>query len=216
MVKIIWKLFIGILLFGAGILVSWNFFNAKPQQAEISSQIVVNRIEEVCKMVTVEGFFSEEVEYKEESDFSSYMDYLLIKNYLPVTARLKVNATVLVGFDMNNIKIDAFEEERRIVVSNIPDAEILSVDHEIAYFEKDEWRFFSELDESDYIYLNKEAEAKIRAAAQSSDLMVAANKNGNRMVDMMRFIAESSGWTFEVVGLDSLNQQNFDTLESKE
>lgn len=72
------------------------------------------------------------------------------------------------------------------------------------------------MDESDYIHLNNEAEAKIRAAAQSSDLMVAANKNGNRMVDMMRFIAESSGWTFEVIALDSLNQQNFDTLESKE
>jgi hypothetical protein len=213
MAKTIFRVFMVLFIFGSGILVSWNFFNAKPKQPQIASQVVINKIEEVCKLVTVEGFFTEEVEYKDESDFSSYMDYLLIKNYLPVRANLKVNATVMVGYDMGSIKIEAFDESNKIIVSNLPDPKILSVDHEVVYFEKDEWKFFNELTDADYVYLNKEAESQIRKAAEESELMDLANSNGNKMVEMMRFIAEASGWEFEIVGMDSIPQKNFDTFD---
>lgn len=213
MAKTIFRIFMVLFIFGAGILVSWNFFNAKPSQPQIASQIVINKIEEVCKLVTVEGFFSEEVEYSDESDFSSYMDYLLIKNYLPKRANLKVNAKVMVGYDMGSIKIEAFEDENRILVSNLPDPEVLSIDHEVVYFEKDEWKFFNELSEADYLYLNKEAEAQIKKAAEESDLMQLANTNGNKMIEMMQFIAETSGWQFEIVGMDSVPPKNFNTFE---
>lgn len=213
MVKTIFRIFMVLFIFGSGILVSWNFFNAKPAKPKVSSQIVINKIEEVCKLVTVEGFFSEEVEYNDESDFSSFMDYLLIKNYLPKRARLKVNAKVLIGYDMGEIKIEAYEQDRRIIVSNLPDPEVLSIDHEVVYFEKDEWKFFNELSESDYILLNKEAEAQIKNAAAKSDLMELASSNGNKMVEMMQFITEASGWEFEIVGMDSIPQKNFDTFE---
>ena len=141
------------------------------------------------------------------------MDYLLIKNYLPVKATLRINAKVMAGYNMNDIRIQAFEEERKIVVSNIPDPEILSVDHDVVYFEKDEWTFLNELTEADYVYLNQEAEAQIRKAAEQSDLMELANANGNKMVDMMRFIAEASGWSFEIIGMDSIPQKNFNTFD---
>ena len=213
MAKTMFRVFMVLFIFGAGILVSWNFFNAKPKQAQIASQIVINKIEEVCKLVTVEGFFTEEVEYKDESDFSTYMDYLLIKNYLPVRATLKVNATVMVGYDMGSIKIEAIEKDNTIIVSNLPDPKVLSVGHEVVYFEKDEWTFLNELTEADYVYLNQEAEAQIRKAAEQSDLMELANANGNKMVDMMRFIAEASGWSFEIIGMDSIPQKNFNTFE---
>ena len=164
-------------------------------------------------MVTVEGFFTEEVEYNDQSDFSSYMDYLLIKNYLPVKATLRINAKVMAGYNMDNIRIQAFEEERKIVVSNIPEPEVLSVDHEVVYFEKDEWKFFNTLTDSDYVFLNQEASDKVREAAMDSELMDLARKNGNKMLDMMQFIAEASGWSFEIIGLDTQKAENFDTFE---
>ena len=81
------------------------------------------------------------------------------------------------------------------------------------YFEKDEWTFLNELTEADYIYLNREAEAQIRKAAEQSDLIELASTNGNKMVDMMRFITEASGWSFEIIGMDSIPQKNFNTFE---
>ena len=39
------------------------------------------------------------------------------------------------------------------------------------------------------------------------------DKNGNKMLDMMQFIAEASGWSFEIMGLDTQKAENFDTFE---
>ena len=87
------------------------------------------------------------------------------------------------------------------------------VDHEVVYFEKDEWKFFNTLTDSDYVFLNQEASDKVREAAMDSELMDLARKNGNKMLDMMQFIAEASGWSFEIIGLDTQKAENFDTFE---
>lgn len=213
MLKTVFRIFMVLFIFASGALLSWNIFSAKPRGPQISSTVVISKLEEVCKLVTVEGFFTEEVEYNDQSDFSSYMDYLLIKNYLPVKATLRINAKVMAGYNMDNIRIQAFEEERKIVVSNIPEPEVLSVDHEVVYFEKDEWKFFNTLTDSDYVFLNQEASDKVREAAMDSELMDLARKNGNKMLDMMQFIAEASGWSFEIIGLDTQKAENFDTFE---
>ena len=51
------------------------------------------------------------------------------------------------------------------------------------------------------------------AKRMDSELMDLDRKNGNKMLDMMQFIAEASGWSFEIIGLDTQKAENFDTFE---
>ncbi len=165
----------------------WYTKNSFTTQEE--SEILLERINTVTKLITVEGEFSEIYDYK---DFWKYDLSPFRKKAL-----LRINGKVSVGHNLNNIKIESFPDQKRMVISNLPSPTILSLDHKISYYDITEGTF-NAFTPKDYNKMNENAKELIRKKAEESILMKTAEDQGLELLEMIRFMAEQMGWTVEI------------------
>jgi hypothetical protein len=85
------------------------------------------------------------------------------------------------------------------VLSGLPPIELLSIEHDLDYYDVQEGMFNS-FSTEDYNKLNSNAKEYIRKKAMESDLLKTAAEQKNLWLETIRFIAESAGWTLEVQG----------------
>jgi hypothetical protein len=155
------------------------------RKVEDNAQVLLERIRAVAKLTTVEGYFTEVYDYKD------YWGYDI--SFLRKKALLRVKAKVSVGYDLNHMTVDMKPEQKLIVISNLPEPAILSIDHDIDYYDISQG-VFNSFTEADYNRINRNAKAFIEARAKESDLLEAAEKQGNLMLDLIRNMAEGAGW----------------------
>lgn len=185
-------------VFALGVFVTRYMYETRKIEVQENSDVVLEQIKTVAKLISVEGYFSEVYDYK---DYWGY-DW----SWFRKKALVRVKAKVSVGYDLGQMKIDALPNEKTIVVSNLPKPEILSIDHDLDYYDISEGTFNS-FTEADYNRINTNAKKYIEARAKESNLIKAAEEEGNQALELMRFIAESAGWKFVVksdAGLDKL------------
>jgi Protein of unknown function (DUF4230) len=149
------------------------------------SQVLLESVKNVSKLVTVEGYFSEI--YSEEDT----KDYYLFSS--TKKALLKVKAKVSAGYDLNNMKIDADPQNKTLKISNIPEATIISIEPEISYYDI-ESGYFNPFTKDDISRLNKKAVDTIRTQALQSPFMQSVKTQGVKNFDALRLLAESMGW----------------------
>lgn len=157
--------------------------------------VLLERIKQVAKLVTVEGYFSEIYDYK---DYYGYDLSLFRKKAL-----IRVKAKVSVGYDLEKMKVTSDPTTQTIRLSGIPAAEILSIEHDLDYYDVQEG-FFNEFSTEDYDKLNASAKEFIRKKALESDLVKTATTQRNSLLETMRFMTESMGWKLEVEGLPTV------------
>lgn len=180
-----------LLTFATGVFVTrWYFLRSETVEQE-NSTVLLEQIKQVAKLVTVEGYFSEIYDYKD------YYGYDL--SFFRKKALLRVKAKVLVGYDLEKMKITAVPETKTIRLSNIPPAQILSIEHDLDYYDVQEGMFNSFTNE-DYTKLNANAKEFIRKKAMESNLLNSAATQRNTILETMRFMAQSAGWALEVEG----------------
>lgn len=191
-----WTVFLLLLVFGAGFWLgkTWPFGKAKSGPKE-EAQVLVEKIHQVSKLVTVEGDFLEYYDYENRPSF--YNSHYWITDQFKQTVQLRLRAKVLVGYDLHGIRVDAYPEERRIVISNIPEPEILAIDHEVDFFDKDATIFWP-LSDEDYLHVLRAAEEQIRQAALMSEMRTQARMEGNELFDIISFMVTNSGWSLEI------------------
>jgi len=194
-------LLVGALLIGvffAGVWFTKTFLSEDPKPIE-ESTILIEKINKVCKLVTVEGHFVEFYDYVDFETVPFYFGYFkdMYEWATRTEAKMRVTAKVLVGYDLANIKVDAFPEEQVIRISQLPEPEVLSVDHTIDQFDKEE-SIFRRLSDEEYVEIGKGAEEMIRKAAGESDLIQAAKDQGGDLFDLIRFMVENAGWKLEI------------------
>ncbi|MCB0596717.1 MAG: DUF4230 domain-containing protein [Lewinellaceae bacterium] len=201
---------IGLLaVFGLGFwAASWYFRQKAEDEIRSQSTVLLEKVSKVRKLVTVEGNFSELYDETNIRKFTLYVPMPSTWSFSK-QAILKVTGKVLVGYDMEQIRISVDSLQHRIVVGNLPEPRILSIDHEVEYKNLEE-SFFNSFTPEDYTRINKNAKAVLRQKAEESRLLDEARKEGNQMLDVMRFMAESVGWELVVerngleVSVDSL------------
>lgn len=191
-----WKralMIIGLLVFfGLGVFVARYYFSFKiEQKVEETADVLLERVQTVAKLVTVEGYFSEIYNYK---DYYAY-DWAMFRK----KALIRVKAKVSIGYDLRKMKMEAIEETRTLVLSNIPEPELISIEHDLDYYDLQQGAFNS-FSEEDYNKLNKGAKDYIVAKVNESDLFDQAEAQGNEMIELIRFLTESAGWTVVVEG----------------
>ncbi len=198
------KLLIGLgilAVFALGIFVTRSFYKIGAVKSQENSEVVLERIKKVAKLITVEGYFTEVYDYK---DYWGY-DFGIFRK----KALVRVKAKVSVGYDLEKLKLDANPATKTITVSNLPEPQILSIDHDLDYYDISEGTF-NTFTEADYNKINTNAKKYIEARAKESQLLETARKEGNQALELMRFVTESAGWTFKMAGatrpndLDSL------------
>lgn len=190
--KILWAVAL-VAVFLLGILLTrWYYQRSKPVESE-NAVILLERIRQVAKLVTVEGYFSEIYDYKD------YYGYDL--SFFRKKALMRVKAKVSAGYDLEKMKITAEQQTKTIRISGVPSPEILSIEHDLDYYDVQEG-IFNSFSPEDYNKLNANAKNFIRERALESDLMKQAAQQRNLIFESIRFMAESAGWKLQIEGVD--------------
>ena len=165
-------------------LANWWYRDNMPQRKE-ESQVLLEHIKNVTKLITVEGYFSEI--YSEE-DTKNYYLFSSTKRVL-----IKVKAKVSAGYDLSNMKIDADAATKTLRISNIPEPTIIAVEPEISYYDIANG-VFNQFTTDDYTRLNKKAVDTIRTQASQSNFMNTVKTQGVKNFDAIKALAEGMGW----------------------
>ena len=178
--------FIGLFVaVAAGMYVTnWWYRRNDPHRIE-ESQVLLEHVKNVTKLITVEGYFSEiysEVDTKDYYLFSSTKKVLL-----------KIKAKVSAGYDLSNMQISTDAASKTLRISNIPEPTILSVEPEISYYDIANG-VFNQFTPEDYTRLNKKAVDTIRTQVLRSNFMTTVKTQGFKNFDAIRVLAESMGW----------------------
>lgn len=171
-----------------GGLLSKRFFAPQHKPVE-ESTVLLEKIQAVAKLITVEGQFSEIYNY---SEYQGYFTLLWSKKAL-----VRVRATVAAGYDLGAMHFEADPATRTIRMNALPEPQILSIDHTLDYYDISEGLFASFAPE-DYNRINQRAKDLIRDQALKSTLLPAAREQADKIVGLIRFMVESAGWTLKV------------------
>lgn len=167
-----------------------NIFSKK-DTSKVDSSIVVQRIQKVLKLVTVEGNFSELMNYK---DFD-YIDFPGFRK----DALIRVNAKVSIGYNLENLKISSNEKDKTIVIQQMPAPEILSIDTDIK-FENLSTGLFTNFSEAELSKLNSLGKEKIKEKALSTELIKQAEEQKKDMFDLIFYMAKQNGYKIIIEG----------------
>lgn len=176
-------LILGILLGALSLyFINQQFFLTK---STTNSEVLLENIKKVCKLTTVEGEFTDILDHKEYVRFDFYP--------FQKKAILKVKAKVAAGYNLEQLNFEIDESTHQIVVSQFPEAEILSVDTDIQYFDISEG-IFNSFTEEELTELNVMAKDLITLKAYNSILLKDAEVKAFELLESLRLIAESFDW----------------------
>lgn len=102
-----------------------NWWNKK-SEPDISSTVILKEVKKVMKLVSIEGNFSELMNY---SDFET-IDFPGFRK----KAIVKVDAKVLYGFDLERLKFDVDEEKKTMTLGVLPKPQIIAIETDISYY----------------------------------------------------------------------------------
>ncbi len=188
--------FIGGLVAGAAVL---YYFNREKKKRIITenSIVLVERVKQVLKLVTVEGDFSEIVKYKDVKP--SLLDLYHAEKKALVT----VSAKAMVGFDLGKAKITKDDRTRTIRISSFPEPEVISIDANIEYYHTSNnlLNKFVPEDHTEIIKITKES---IRKKIPESGLHARAIEQAIQLMAGLEQIANRLNWKLEYGSLKSL------------
>jgi hypothetical protein len=155
---------------------------------EEDHKILLEKVQKVCKLVTVEGTFS---------DIYTYQDY----QYYDVSpfrkkALIVVNAKVLVGLDLTKAKFETNQATKTLTISQIPPAEIMSIDPDLRYYDITEGTF-NQFSPTELTTITRNAKEQIKKKAENSELLRMANTQSNTLFDLIEFSCKDMGWTVQ-------------------
>ena len=194
--------FLGLVL--GAILMYWVFsiFRKKKSKevTEHQSTVLLDKIRSVCKLVSVEGDFAEIYRYENISKI--FMSLVSSKK----KALLVIHAKAHIGYDLKKVKIRADNESKKIILTNFPEPEVLSIEPEIQFYDIQSgmFNFFSS---DDLTLLNKEAKQHIREKIPQSGLMESAKKEAIQAVLLIEKIVETIGWKLDYTALEVTDEQ---------
>jgi hypothetical protein len=177
--------------FALGGFLTYRYFAPDNRPTENAS-VLLEKIQAVAKLTTVEGQFTEIYNYNE---YQGYFTFFWDKKVL-----VRVRATVAAGYDLGELHFDADPVTKTIRMSALPEPQILSIDHNIDYYDISEG-LFSNFSAEDYTRINQRAKDLIRDQALKSNLIPAAREQAIKITDLIRFMVESAGWKLETTPL---------------
>ena len=156
---------------------------------EENATVLLNRIEKVMKLIAVEGNISEVYDYKEyfSFDISPFRKKALVR----------VNAKVSAGYDFEKMTVTVDEGSKTITIENFPDAEILSIDHDLDYYDITQGTF-NRFTNEDYNMINSRAKEYVVEKAKDSDLLQAAEEQKQELIEMLTLLIQAGGWSLTI------------------
>lgn len=188
--------FLGLILGGISMYWLFSLFRKK-QRKEITthqSTVLLEKIRSVCKLISVEGDFAEV--YKYENTRERFMSLLSSKK----KALIVIKAKAQIGYDLNKILMHADTGKRKIILSNFPEPEVLSIEPDLEFYDIKNG-LFNTFTPDDLTSLNTEAKKHIREKIPESGLMETAKKEALQSVLLIEKIVETIGWKLDYSAL---------------
>ncbi len=179
-----------VLAIALGVWLGYKLFAPKAQAIE-SATVLLEKIQAVAKLTTVEGQFTEIYSY---NDYQGSFGMLWDKKVL-----VRVRAKVSAGYDLQALNVQTDAVNHVIRINALPEPQILSIDHSLDYYDVTEGLFAS-FSPQDYTRIGEQSKNLIREQAQKSNLMSSAREQGQKILDMMKLMVEGAGWKMEIVG----------------
>jgi hypothetical protein len=155
-----------------------------------SKELLLEKVRHVVKLGTVEGVFSEIYNY---SDYYSYNISPLRKKAL-----IRIRATVLVGFNLDSLDVNIDYLRQEITIRDLPDPEIISIDHDLDYYDITEG-YFNSFSREDYNRLQKQSKDFIRKKALESELLPTAQRQLEQNLELLNWAFREAGWTIRII-----------------
>lgn len=152
------------------------------------STVLLEKVEKVFKVVLAEGHFSEIY------DHTSQKEMLWGLHTTNKKALIVAKAKVLVGYDFAKVKINWAEGTRKMIIEQMPEPEILSVDSDYKFYDIDQG-LFNKFKNEDYTQLLSDAKQTMQHKAIASELPKIAQK---QVVVMLNQMATSMGWALDI------------------
>lgn len=191
------ELFLGLIL--GAISMYWMFsFLRKKRSKELTehqSTILLDKIKSVCKLITVEGDFAEI--YRYENTRERFLSLVSSKK----KALIVINAKVHIGFDLKKVQMYADNEKKKIILTNFPQPEIMSISPDLQFYDIQNG-LFNSFTPTDLTSLNQEAKKHIKDKIPESGLMDTANKEALEAVLLIEKIVETIGWKLDYSTLE--------------
>lgn len=178
------------LVFGALVVLGGVYFFRKTflkNKTQEQSVVLLEKIRNVSKMITVEGDFSEIMHFEDVKE--RFLSLISSKKKAIVLA----NAKVMVGFDMRKIVFESLPEEKTLVLQSFPKPEVLSIETDIQYYDVKDG-MFNKFEASDLSDLNKKVKVNIEEKIPASGLLNSAEIKALETVKIMEQIVSTFGW----------------------
>ena len=156
---------------------------------QIDSAVLLERVERVFKLVTIEGNFSEIYNY-ENHIFADLWPFRK-------KALVQVNAKVSVGYNFENINFIIDEENKILKIDGPLNPEILSIDHDVKGYDFDNG-LFNMISDEDITRMGTEAKDFIKIKAEESDLFSQSEEQKKELIDMLKWILKASDWELQL------------------
>lgn len=186
-------------LFLGAIVTYWVYtFFKKKQSKEVTlhqSTVLLEKIRTVSKLVSVEGEFAEI--YKYENTKERFLSLVSSKK----KALIVINAKALIGYDLKKVEIKSDIDNKRIILTNFPQPEVLSIEAELEFYDIKNGMFNS-FSPDDLTTLNNEAKNHILEKIPESGLMETAQKEALQAVSVMESIVATIGWKLDYSALE--------------
>lgn len=196
------EVFLGLIL--GAIIMYWLYgFFQKKQSKELTvhqSHVLLEKIKSVCKLVSVEGDFAEI--YKYENTKERFMSLVSSKK----KALIVINAKAQIGYDLKKVVMHADNEKKRIILTNFPQPEVLSIEPELEFYDIKNGMFNS-FSPDDLTTLNKEAKQHILEKIPESGLMETAKKEALSAIMLMESLVDTIGWKLDYSALQISDEQ---------
>lgn len=165
------------------------FQKSKYLQVQKQSEILLTQVENVKKLIAVEGYFSEILSHK---DYYAFDVYPLRKKAL-----VRVKAKASVGFDLTDLEAYVEPETKTLYISDFPSSELLSLDHDVDYYDITEGTF-NYFTTADYNKLNQQAKDLIIQKVGESNLYQQADDQGQILFKNLQDLVTGMGWQLEI------------------
>lgn len=195
------EVILGLVLGAISMYWVYSLFRKKQskERTEHQSTVLLEKIKRVCQLITVEGDFAEI--YKYESTKERFMSLISSKK----KALIVINAKAKIGYDLKKILMHSDTGSKKIILTNFPQPEILSIEPELEFYDIKNG-LFNSFTPNDLTALNKEAKSHIKEKIPQSGLMETARREAMEAVLIMEKLVETIGWKLDYSALKLSDQ----------
>jgi hypothetical protein len=198
-------IFIGMVLAGVVWYLSKSRFQKEKTQEQ--SVILLEKIRNVAKLITVESEFTEIMHYTDTKDWLFNL-FKSKKKALVIT-----KSRVMVGFDMRKMRMETDAGRKVLRIIEFPQPEILSIETDVEYYDITHGKF-NKFKAEDLTRINQSIKENIRNKIPETGMLDVARSKALDSVHMIEQIVEAFGWKLRYKQLPGVSSGDVKKLEA--